>query len=157
MHFAIALQQREWPASRAQRSPGYFGLVRVAQVMEIGAEKYGVGNWRDIEYWSEIDHAVQHVIAFELGDESAYKEAYAKRYGYVGDKALCNVWNVLTRLCFAAEVFDETMRFTSSTGPDSYPAPACGTAGGIPMPKPWSEMAPALRSAVAREGILDGI
>lgn len=94
-------------------SPGYRGLLRCAQVMEGGASKYGRGNWRRIEYWSEIDHAIQHLIAFEMGDKAAYKPMY----GPMQDETICNLWNALCRLIFAAEVYDPDYRFTAIEDP----------------------------------------
>lgn len=112
MHLAIALDighNADW-ARRTFRSPGAIGITRVAQVMEPGARKYGRGNWRKIEHWSQIDHAIQHFVAYDAGDESAYKPDY----GDLDDKVECNLWNALCRMFFAAEVWDDNYRFTDT-------------------------------------------
>lgn len=133
---SCAIQVHEGPLDDDAffRTFGYRGLLRCAQVMDAGAVKYGRGNWRRIEYWSQVDHTLQHLIAFEEGDESAYKP----QYGAVKEKAHCNLWNALCRLVFAAEVFDPKYRFTAIEEPQTTAATAIDAAA-IVVPPSESE------------------
>ncbi len=43
-------------------------LIRGAEVLKAGAEKYGIDNWRNISQRDHIDHALAHVYAYLKGD-----------------------------------------------------------------------------------------
>lgn len=44
--------------------------IRVAQVLSIGAAKYGDWNWFPIPYKDDLNHALIHIFAFLAGDVS---------------------------------------------------------------------------------------
>lgn len=73
----------------------YAALTRIAIVMGEGAKKYARGNWRLIEYSSQIDHVLQHICALGSGDDSDDHLGHA-----------------LTRCAFAIEVEDPEYRFS---------------------------------------------
>jgi Domain of unknown function (DUF5664) len=45
-------------------------LVRLANVVGLGARKYAVNNWRAIEYEAHLNHALMHLVALMNGDRS---------------------------------------------------------------------------------------
>lgn len=73
----------------------YAAVTRIALVMGEGAKRYARGNWRLIEYQSQIDHALQHLVALGTGNESDDHLGHA-----------------LTRCAMAVEVEDADYRFT---------------------------------------------
>lgn len=106
-HLALALEVADGDRSAmiSTDSLGTFpagGLVRIAQVMEEGAARYARGNWRLIEFSSHVNHALQHVTALEMGDESDDHLGHA-----------------ITRLAFAIETEDprNPYRFTAIETP----------------------------------------
>ena len=59
---------------RQSRTVGAFHLIggkslfRLAGVLEYGATKYKVNNWRLISYEDHLNHALQHLAALLAGD-----------------------------------------------------------------------------------------
>lgn len=45
-------------------------MFRLAEVLAYGATKYGDNNWRAIPVQDHINHALQHVFAYQAGDGS---------------------------------------------------------------------------------------
>jgi hypothetical protein len=45
-------------------------LFEIAKVLGEGAEKYGVGNWENIEVNDHLNHAIQHVYGYLMGDKT---------------------------------------------------------------------------------------
>lgn len=45
------------------------GLIEIAKVLEYGAKRYEVNNWRLISQEDHINHALVHLYAFIIGDE----------------------------------------------------------------------------------------
>jgi hypothetical protein len=54
---------------RFELTPGE-AWIRLAQVVEYGAERYAPNNWRLIPYESHINHALQHLAALLADDTS---------------------------------------------------------------------------------------
>ena len=44
------------------------GVLEVARILKLGAEKYGKDNWRNIERASHVNHAMIHLLAWVAGD-----------------------------------------------------------------------------------------
>lgn len=53
------------------------GLIQVAQVMAVGAEKYGETNWHGIPQESCANHAIRHLVLWLNGDDSENHAAHA--------------------------------------------------------------------------------
>lgn len=45
-------------------------VLGVAKVLKHGKTQYGKDNWRLIERWEHINHALAHIMAFGAGDKS---------------------------------------------------------------------------------------
>jgi len=43
-------------------------LLRIAEVTSLGKLKYGLNNWRKIDYTDQLDHAIAHLWHFQTGD-----------------------------------------------------------------------------------------
>jgi hypothetical protein len=55
-------------------------LLAVAAVQKHGDEKYGVGNWRDLDVLDHLNHAQIHYLAYMAGDkQDKHLEHYATR------------------------------------------------------------------------------
>lgn len=112
---------------RQSKTVGRFDLVpgeaviRIAQVCELG-EHHGHNNWRRIAYESQINHALQHLMALLADDTSDDHLGHA-----------------LTRLAYAVAVEKKGFKFTAITDeisqdkkvsekfPDQNLAPKSGT------------------------------
>ena len=44
--------------------------LHIASILKYGAEKYGDNNWRGLTVADHINHAITHILAFQVGDKS---------------------------------------------------------------------------------------
>ena len=61
--------KQSWLSGRADLLPPS-ALLRLAEVLKVGADKYGAGNWRGIPVKDNINHAMTHLLRYLQGDES---------------------------------------------------------------------------------------
>jgi hypothetical protein len=55
-------------------------LLAIAAIQQHGDDKYGVGNWRDLDVLDHLNHAQIHYLAYMAGDDSdKHLEHYATR------------------------------------------------------------------------------
>ena len=52
-------------------------LLRVGRVSADGHDKYGAGNWQNIEQKDHIDHAINHLLEYLTGNTSEDHLAHA--------------------------------------------------------------------------------
>lgn len=66
------------PETGAKQSKSFYrcdllpphAILRVAEVLHHGAEKYGAWNWLPIPFDEHLNHALIHLFAFQAGDTS---------------------------------------------------------------------------------------
>lgn len=51
--------------------------LEVAQELKVGADKYGVDNWRGVPQADHINHAMTHLLAYLAGDRQDKHLAHA--------------------------------------------------------------------------------
>jgi hypothetical protein len=73
-----------------------YGLFSMAMTIERGAQKYGVNNWRRIDYAAQVRHALSHLLAY-----------------LAGNHAEDHIGNAICRIGFAIEVDPGNYRFTA--------------------------------------------
>lgn len=72
-------------------------LAEVAHVLDHGAKKYGVENWRGIETEDNLNHALRHAYAF-LASREPYQDGYGKPAGEIEELS-----HAACRIMFALE------------------------------------------------------
>src|SRR5579875_2019624 len=73
-----------------------YGQFSMAMTIERGAQKYGVNNWRRIDYAAQVRHALSHLLAY-----------------LAGNRAEDHIGNAICRIGFAIEVDPGNYRFTA--------------------------------------------
>lgn len=77
-------------------------IADVAEVMAVGAIKYGIDNWKSLPAESHLNHAMQHIFAYIAGDTQE------------GD-VIEHARHVATRILFWLNCLEETKQNESRT------------------------------------------